>query len=110
VFYFELREFISHFNARCWRSFFLSFLFCILLIRNMTIYNMLVLMLDFKYKSMWLVNAYLGCEITATLGVQYNEHLLLLLLLEVHKLLMFNGVQNIVKESLDNSIIVIILI
>ncbi len=65
--------------------------------------------LDFKYKSMWLVNAYLGCEIIATLGVEYNERLLLLLPLDVHKLLMFNGVQNIVKESLDHSIIIILI-
>ncbi len=47
----------------------------------------------------------MGCEIIVTLGVEYNEQLLL----EVHKLLMFNGVQNIVKESLDHSITIILI-
>lgn len=63
---------------------------------------MLVLMLDFKYKNMWLVNIYLGCEIIATLGVKDNEQMLLPLLLEVYKLLVFNGVQNIVTIELGS--------
>jgi hypothetical protein len=52
---------------------------------------MLALVLDPKYKSIHLVIAYLGCEIaTTTLVTNYDEQLLLLLLLEVYKSLLPN--------------------
>jgi len=47
-------------------------------------HNMLALMLDPKYKSMSVVITYLGHEIVTTLVINYNEQLLLLLLLEVN--------------------------
>jgi hypothetical protein len=47
--------------------------------------NMLALMLDPKYKNMCLVITYLGCEVAATLVANYDEQLLLPLLLEAYK-------------------------
>ncbi len=51
-------------------------------------YNVLVLMLDSKYKSMCLVTIYLGRQIITTLVVNFNEQLLL----EAYKVLMPNRV------------------
>jgi len=53
-------------------------------------HNMLALVLDPRYKSMHLVIANLGCEIATTLVTNYDEQLLLLLLLEVYKGLLPN--------------------
>jgi hypothetical protein len=47
-------------------------------------HNMLALMLGPRYKSMSVVITYLGHEIITTLVINYNEQLLLLLLLEVN--------------------------
>ncbi len=51
---------------------------------------MLAFMLDPKCKSMRLMITYLGCEVVATLVADYDEQLLLLLLLEAYKGLLPN--------------------
>ncbi len=51
---------------------------------------MLAFMLDPKCKSMRLVITYLGCEAATTLVADYDEHLLLFLLLEAYKGLLPN--------------------
>lgn len=51
-------------------------------------HNMLALMLDPKYKSMHLVTSYLEYEATTSLVVDYDEKILLPLLLEAYKGLM----------------------
>ncbi len=45
-------------------------------------------MLDPRFKNMWLVNIYVGCENVANGVIEYDQKLLLLLL-DVYKLLMF---------------------
>jgi hypothetical protein len=51
---------------------------------------MLALMLGPKYKNMRLMTTYLGHEVVATLMADYDEQLLLLLLLEAYKCLLPN--------------------
>lgn len=55
-----------------------------------TCHNMLAFMLDPTYKNMHLVIIYLVMKTIATLIVDYDEQLFLLLLLEVYKGLMPN--------------------
>ncbi len=45
-------------------------------------------MLDPRYKSMCLVKTYVGCDNVIVLVVEYDQELLLLLLMEVYKLSM----------------------
>jgi hypothetical protein len=45
-------------------------------------------MLDPRYKSMHLVTTYVGCDNVVVLVVEYDQELLLLLLMEVYKLSM----------------------
>jgi hypothetical protein len=59
-------------------------------------HNMLAFMLDPRYKNMHLVITYLGCEATTTLVTNYDEQLLLPLLLEAYKGLLPNT-----KDCLD---------
>jgi hypothetical protein len=59
---------------------------------------MLALMLDPIYKSMHLVMIYVGLDNVTTLVVEYDQELLLPLLMEVYKLLML-----IIVEELDAS-------
>jgi hypothetical protein len=59
---------------------------------------MLALMLDPIYKYMHLVMIYVGLDNVTTLVVEYDQELLLPLLMEVYKLLML-----IIVEELDAS-------
>jgi hypothetical protein len=63
---------------------------------------MLALMLDPKYKNMRLVTTYLGHEVVATLMADYDEQLLLPLLLEAYKSLLPNR-----KDYLDESTLLV---
>ncbi len=63
-------------------------------------HNMLALMADPKYKSMWLMTSYLGYEVAPSLVLNYDENLLLLLLLEVYKGLMPNKI-NYIDDEFD---------
>ncbi len=55
-------------------------------------YNMLVFMLNLKFKSIWLVIKYLGHENVVVVVVKNDEKLLLPLLMETNKLLKPNRV------------------
>jgi len=87
VFDFDLRNSFCVENARYGRFSCPSFPLCIVLIRKNG-HNMLVLLLDSKYKNMHLVTTYLGHENVVTLVVDYDEKSSFLLLLEAFKGLM----------------------
>jgi hypothetical protein len=59
---------------------------------------MLALMFDLRFKNMWLVTTYLGCENV----VVYDEELLLPLLIEVAKLLMHASIEKV--EDLQSQV------
>jgi hypothetical protein len=46
---------------------------------------MLTLMFDLKFKNMWLVTMILGCENVVVVVVEYDEKLMLPLLMEANK-------------------------
>jgi hypothetical protein len=64
-------------------------------------HNMLALMLDHGYKNMCLITSYLGHEVATNLVVNYNEKLLLPLLLEAYKVLMHNKI-NYIDDEFDS--------
>ncbi len=64
-------------------------------------HNMLVLMLDPGYKSMCLMTSYLGHEVATSQVLNYDEKLLLPLLLEAYKGLMPNKI-NYIDDEFDS--------
>jgi hypothetical protein len=51
-------------------------------------HNMLALLFDLSFKSMWLVTTFLGRKNVATIVVKYDQRLLLPLITKATKLLM----------------------
>ncbi len=60
-------------NAKYWRFFDLHFFFCMHFTWK-KMHNMLALMLDLEFKSMWLVSTYVHCENATNVGVQLCVH------------------------------------
>ncbi len=88
VFDYELEKFISHMKHQVLKVLlpFISFMHGL----KKKNHNMLAPMLDPRYKSMHLVITYLGHEVATTLVANYDEQLLLPLLLEAYKGLLPN--------------------
>ncbi len=88
VFDYELEEFISHMKHQVPKVLlpFISFMHGFFF-KN---HNMLAFMLDPRYKSMHLVITYSGHDVATTLVANYDEQLLLPLLLEAYKGLLPN--------------------
>ncbi len=63
-------------------------------------HNILALILDPRYKSMWLVMTYLGCETIIAPIANYDEQLLLPLPLEVYKVFMANRIECVNESAL----------
>ncbi len=63
-------------------------------------HNILALILDPMYISMWLVITYLGCKTIIAPIANYDEQLLLPLPLEVYKVFMPNRIERVNESTL----------